>query len=626
VCQQRSNQNVRVRTFLRPWLTFPVGVIVLLVGAFLYVWLRVEPRLEYHSYGPYFYRQRVFMESFLGLPGGLANYAGVFLAQFNCQNWLGALVFVLSACVIFLAAFSCLARVSGRAPGFAALVPVFVLLLLRNHYGCPVAVMSVGLFLALAASVAHSLLPRHRPWLATAASGMGSGLLFYLAGLWPALVFGVLCCLFMGIQVRNWPSALSCLVLVLAGPLVAVGAGNVEIARLVNPLPEVVGWVLAAAFYASVPVGGAVLALLPSPAAGALVKPPSVLQERAGAAPWLGCWLQAAGSGSAVAILAFLLGWAAIWLTFDRRQKLLTKIDYHASHGQYEEVLSAASQVKVLNHPAKARLLLALYHTGRLAESLFSFHDMVEEAPSERTGEGFRAQSQTLFELGFINDAEHAAHEALELEGDRPDLLRLLARINLLKDRPQAAEVFLNVLSLIPFQGQPANEAWPTSDLRMPASDFVFLTGLRARMATTDVLHDSLPEARLLNVLLAANPTNRMAFEYLMAYHLLDLELKEVVEHLRLLDNFNYARIPTPYEEALLLFRQTAGARVELNGRTIRPETAERFRQFREAVRQSRGRAAGGEAIAASFGGTYWYYYYATRGRELAAGGRGSEP
>ena len=614
-----------METFLRPWPAFPVGVIVLLVGSFLYVWLRFEPLLDYHSYGPCFYRHRAFLETFLGRPGGLSCYAGVFLAQLNCLNWLGALVFVLSECVVLLAAVFCLARISGRAPGFVALVPLFVLLLLRNRYGCPVAAISVGLLLALAASAAHLSLPWRRPWLAMAVSGLISGLLFFLAGLWSALLFAVLCGLFVVIQMRNWPAGLGCLVLALAAPLVAIGAGDLGVAALVNPLPAGADWVLVAALYASVPVAGAVLALHPKPAGAPPANPQSVSQEGAAPAPRPGRWLQTAWRGQAVVVLAFLLGWAAVWLKFDRPQKLLTEIDYHASCGQYEAVLAAARQLKVLNHPAKVRLLLALYHTGRLAEDLFSFHNMIEGAPLAGIGEDSRALSQPLFELGLVNDAEHMAHEALEMEGDRPDLLRLLARINVLKNRPQAAQVFLNVLSLIPFQGQRANEAWPTSEPQMPAADRAFLARVRGRVLTNDVVHEGVPVGSLLDVLLASNPTNQMAFEYLMASYLLDLDLKKAVEHLRLLDNFNYARIPRPYEEALLLYQQVAGVRIELKGRSVRPETAARFRRFKEAVRQFKGSAEDQAALAANFGDTYWYYY-AARSREPAPEGQASGP
>ena len=609
--QQRTNRVVWVGTLLRPWPAFPVGVIVLLVSSFLYVWLRVEPRLEYHSCGPYFYRQRAFLEPFLGRPGGLANYAGVFLAQLNYLDYLGALVFVLTEGMVLLTAVFCLARIGGRAPGLVALVPLFVLLLLRNRYGCPVPALSVGLFLALAASAANVWSPWRRPWLATTISGLISSLLFCLAGLWSALLFAVLSCLFVFIRMGNWSAGLSCLVLALAAPLLAVGKGNLRIAELVNPWPGGVNWALAAVLYASVPVAGAILAFLPEPAA----TPPVPRPVR---------WFQAARLGEGVVVLAILLGWAAVWLTFDRRQKFLAEMNYYASCGQYEAVLAAAKEVKALNDPAKTRLELALYHSGRLAEELFSFHNLVEEAPSG-AGEQCRALSQPLFELGLISDAEHMACEALVMEGDRPDLLRLLARINLLKDRPQAAQVFLNVLSLIPFQGEHANDAWPIMDPGMPTAERAFLARMPAPVLTNDVLHEELPVGRLLDVVLTLNPTNQMAFEYAMAVYLLELDLEKAVKHLRLLGNFNYARIPRPYEEALVLFQELNGVSFELKGRAIRPETTARFHQFREAARKLQGRANGRALMAANFGDTYWYYY-ASRRREQPAEAQTAAP
>jgi hypothetical protein len=257
---------------------------------------------------------------------------------------------------------------------------------------------------------------------------------------------------------------------------------------------------------------------------------------------------------------------------------------------------------------------------------MFSFHNMMEEAPTERIAEGCRAQGELLFELGLINDAEHMACEALVTGGECPDLLRLLARINVLKDRPEAAQVFLNVLSLIPFQGERANDAWPTMAPQMPTVERASLAGMRARVLTNDVLHEGLPVGRLLDVLMASNPTNQMAFEYVMADALLDLNLQKVAGHLRFLDNFNYTRIPRSYEEALLLFQEFARVQVELKGRTIRPETAERFRQFKEAVSQFKGTAEDRASLAANFGDTYWCYYYVARSRERATEGQASAP
>jgi len=603
---QPVNRKPSPETSIRPWPAFPVGAAIFFVGSFLYVWLRVEPVLEYHHCGPYFYAQRAFMESFLGQPGGLTAYAGVFLAQLNCLNWLGALVFVLSAWAIFLSARLCLVRISGRAPGWATLVPLFGLLVLRNRYGCPVPDLGVGLVLALGAAAAHLSWPWRRPWVSMAVSGVLSALVFFLAGLWSALLFAVLCGLFVSGQMRHWPAGVGCLGLALAAPLVVMGLGKIDWAGLFNPWPDGVNGFLAAALYASVPVVAGVLALLAkhSPI-------PPAADPGGSARTWR--------VGQAAAGLAFLAGCAVVGFTFDGRQKLLARIDYAATHGQYEAVLAAASRVKALNDPAKFRVQLALYHTGRLAEELFSFHSLVEETPRGTLSEGCRAQTQPLLELGLVNDAEHMACESLVLDGDRPDVLRLLARIQLLKNRPQAAQVFLNRLSLIPFEGERADGAWPATDAPAPMAERALLARRQAPVLTNDVVHEGMPVARLLDVLLVSDPTNQMAFEYAMAACLLDLDLKQAVEHLRWLGNFPYVRIPRPYEEALLLYQQLTKIPVDLKGRAVRPETIERFRQFKGAVKQYKASAEDLAAMAANFGDTYWYYYYTMLGRERAA-------
>jgi hypothetical protein len=213
-------------------------------------------------------------------------------------------------------------------------------------------------------------------------------------------------------------------------------------------------------------------------------------------------------------------------------------------------------------------------------------------------------------EIGLVNDAEHYGHEALENEGNRPDLLRQLAQINVLKGRPQAARVFLNVLREIPFEGD-----WPRSCLQRLDQDPTLrddsqLSRIRPLMLTNDIGHLAITTGPLLQHLLRANSHNRMAFEYLTVHYLLNLKLEHVVELLPGLDDFGYAYIPRHCEEAILLFQQIKNVHVELRGRKIRPETIERFQRFNEAMRGSPLASPEGQSmLARDFGDTYWYYY-----------------
>jgi hypothetical protein len=274
-------------------------------------------------------------------------------------------------------------------------------------------------------------------------------------------------------------------------------------------------------------------------------------------------------------------------------------------------VLTVAAGLQALSPASELRLHLALYHTGRLLQDLFSFtnHTIWTLLPDLRHGLNVcRPQSETLLELGQINVAEHFAHEALEYEGDRPDLLRLLGHINVLKDRPKAARVFLSSLHQVPFHRQ-----WAASRLRDLESDPGLsgdreLAQARSRMVSTDQVHIDLPSELLLRQLLEANRTNKMAFDYLMAEYLLTRQLDKIAEAAGRFSQFGYSGIPLHCEEAILLYSQTKeGTQVDLQGLSIRPETLRRFQQFREAARNEN--AEGRRALARDFGDTFWFHY-----------------
>ncbi|HWI59105.1 MAG TPA: DUF6057 family protein, partial [Bacillota bacterium] len=296
----------------------------------------------------------------------------------------------------------------------------------------------------------------------------------------------------------------------------------------------------------------------------------------------------------------------------------LAQIEYYASQKDYEKVLTTAASVKGLKPAAEIRLQLALYHSGRLCQDLFSFTNQANWRLLPSLGGGLdasRAQSQTLLELGQVSEAEHLAHEALEWEGERPETLRLLAQINILKDRPQAARVFLNVLRQVPTQRQ-----WAENYLRQLAANPRLpedkeLALIRTRLVKTDLPHVDIPVETFMRQLLHSNPRNQMALEYLMAHYLVSLEMGKLVERLKDLDAFGYTTLPRHLEEAILLHQQIKHVQVDLCGHPIRPETLQRFQQWSEAIRQGAFMSPQGRAeLARDFGDTYWYYFLARQG------------
>ncbi|HVV70780.1 MAG TPA: DUF6057 family protein, partial [Verrucomicrobiae bacterium] len=436
----------------------------------------------------------------------------------------------------------------------------------------------------------------------------------YCAGVWPSLLLLVL----MGLmELRQ--KRLVVLALLWAVPLLGAGVCWLwwtELWKWVRFDPGLRGgpeWLAAQCLYLAVPTALVAQKIQVTEAAPHSKKP----QRRTPASHI--AWYQRTSAAWSLVAIGLFLGWALVWTALALPRKHLAQLEYSVSHGRYERALTIAGELSrgQMDGSAELDLHLALYHTGRLGNELFSYRNQSGWDLLPGLGGGLdtcRAQSRTLFEMGLISESEHLAHEALETEGEKPDLLKRLAEINILKGRPAAARVFLNVLNEVPFWNATAQHLLQNlkTDPQLAADQE--LGPVRPLMLTNDLAHQAFPAEGLLVQLLRCNPTNQMAFEYLMCQYLVNLEVDKVVNRLWELDNFRYVGIPRHYEEALLLYEQSHGSHIELRGRAVRPETAERFRRFNEAMNQRQFATQDGRRqLAEQFGDTYWYFYFARR-------------
>src|SRR5208337_1546000 len=96
---------------------------------------------------------------FLVDPGGLARYAAAFLAQTNCNNGLGALVFTMLAAVVYVLTRLILQAAGARSPDLLPMAAPLALLFLRDRYDAHSFLLGVGLVSALAPAAALWLIP-----------------------------------------------------------------------------------------------------------------------------------------------------------------------------------------------------------------------------------------------------------------------------------------------------------------------------------------------------------------------------------------------------------------------------------------------------------------------------------
>jgi oligoribonuclease (3'-5' exoribonuclease) len=122
------------------------------------------------------------------------------------------------------------------------------------------------------------------------------------------------------------------------------------------------------------------------------------------------------------------------------------------------------------------------------------------------------------------------------------------------------------------------------------------------------------PSLLQLEVLLKRNPKNKMAFEYMIAYHLLAGNMQEVVNHLPDFQALGYTVLPTHVQEALLFIAsQTPNFNEDLIYKSVDRSTYERFLEFRQILLKYQGnKNYAMQDLQKQFGDTYWFYlmYY----------------
>lgn len=590
-----------------PW--FLAGTVALFAASWCYVLLRLEPSISLHGANPTFFYDPLFRSALVARPGGWTEYVSGFLSRCDAVPALGSAIQAGLALVLVVLTRLVWKAITGRSPGAAAFIPGFLALWLRVTWGYPSYPLAIAIAMALACTLGFNLALRLPVWSRIVLCWISNALLFLFAGPVASILHSILAAMLEGVVRKKWPVGLACFAPVILPFAWALIGPDPAYWKIWLP-EERLSQALMFALVLWIPLTVIILLRGLQPQASNTSTPHASRRKAKSTAHHSRPWLE-----PAMTLIVFTIGAVALWSLFDETRQARTRIDFYSSRGNHEQVIAASRGLPrgELDSSSELRLHRALYHTGRLASDLFTFPSLGErELFPSLAGDlrNCRPQAETLYELGLVNDAEHFAHEALEWEGERPEIFRLLAKINCLKGRPAAARVFLNRLARIPFE-EPWTKDWLRSlDATGNLPDSAGLAEIRSRMLTRDVAHDSLLIEPLLIALLASNSTNRMAYDFLMTFYLLHFDLPKLAAQLPQLEKFGCREIPVHLEQALLIYQALAGTEVKLPNLQVRDSSRKRFQEFSRVMDQETQRKRNPlPALAAGFGDTYWFYY-----------------
>lgn len=610
---------------------------------YLYLWLKIEPRLIYHGGGaitnfPPFYRTWTFFLQFTSYPGGPVEYLSAFLSQFLYYSWAGAIVITVLAWLICVCTDTFIKAINAHRLRWIRFIPPILMLITYNRYTYHFAT-TMALLAALFLLSLYLKVTKKSELLSFIAFLALSAILYYIAG-GAYLLFAALCAIYELLFTRRWQLGLVYLFAAVVIPYLAgvfiFRESIIDAFTMLSPISWKIlkyescksAIIMLCTLYLLLPLTTLGLALW-----WALLRnhpglahqqpnPPQTKEEkevkkiphkkklrskktsRYTHSPVLRWTIESC--------LLLAVAGAIVFFSHDEEQKNLIEVDYYARHKMWPQIIRAARRQpnSYLNVHAANR---ALYHTGQLSSEMFSFYQSPHTLflTLEEFTLAYWRKFDMYLDLGHINKAEHELVESLGAVGEYPLILKRLALINMAKANYTAAKVYLGLLSKTLFHADWANTYLDRLKHHPNLSNDDQILHLRSLMVDNDRTWEDFENEQVLLDLLTRNRKNHMAFEYLMAWYLLTRQLDKFILNLDRLDDFDYPKLPRHYEEAILVYMFDRKRPVNLHGRQISLESRRRFEAFRHTLTYHGGNTQTAYSdLAGSFRNSYMFYYF----------------
>lgn len=258
-------------------------------------------------------------------------------------------------------------------------------------------------------------------------------------------------------------------------------------------------------------------------------------------------------------VLVIVASWFGIKASFDEMTYDLIDYDFLVRTEQWDKIIEKAEKKPATTPLSVSCVNLALSQKGMLADRLFEFY--------QNGGEGLFptftrdmispvSTAEIFFRLGMVNDAERYMFEAQEAIPNYRKSARLTRRIiecEIINGNYQVAAKLLRRLQKTLFYSNWANQTMALLGNEKAINQHPIYGKLRKyREKKQDFLFSDREMDQMLGLLFLNDNHNRMAYEYLMCYELLQRDLEKFVQYYPLGRFVGYDHIPRSFQEILI--------------------------------------------------------------------------
>ena len=537
-------KNLMIKTW-KPLLSLLFGVAVVIFWAVPFVGgLCFQEQYQMFLFDTGYFLERIV------LPGGLADYISEFLIQFYYMPVLGGAIIALLLMGIQAAVWGLMKQYGARHdfPGYLlSFLPSIALWCAMGDQNVLLSFV-VALFGALVIGWIHNRF--HNRLVKVVFELVSTALVYWLLG---PVVF-LYAALMIGDTLKN-----------------AKQKGNVfsGIGYSAGILILTVAWILLTTQTLQYPLYRIFAGLNYYRYPGAISPLPFVVMVWAVVIPFLGmipCHrksLQKLQQSKVVIVLSYVLvivaSWFGIKASFDEMTYDLIDYDFLVRTEQWDKIIEKAEKKPATTPLSVSCVNLALSQKGMLADRLFEFY--------QNGGEGLFptftrdmispvSTAEIFFRLGMVNDAERYMFEAQEAIPNYRKSARLTRRIiecEIINGNYQVAAKLLRRLQKTLFYSNWANQMMALLGNEKAINQHPIYGKLRKyREKKQDFLFSDREMDQMLGLLFLNDNHNRMAYEYLMCYELLQRDMEKFMQYYPLGRFVGYDHIPRSFQEILI--------------------------------------------------------------------------
>lgn len=537
-------KNLMIKTW-KPLLSLLFGVAVVIFWAVPYV----GGLCFQEQYQMFLFDFGYFLERIV-LPGGLADYISEFLVQFYYMPVLGGAIIALLLMGIQTAVWGLMKQYGARHdfPGYLlSFLPSIALWCAMGDQNVLLSFV-VALFGALVIGWIHNRF--HNRLVKVVFELVSTALVYWLLG---PVVF-LYAVLMIGDTLKN-----------------AKQKGNVfsGIGYSAVILILTVAWILLTTQTLQYPLYRIFAGLNYYRYPGAISPLPFVVMVWAVVIPFLGmipCHrksLQKLQQSKVVIVLSYVLvivaSWFGIKTSFDEMTYELIDYDFLVRTEQWDKIIEKAEKKPATTPLGVSCVNLALSQKGMLADRLFEFY--------QNGGEGLFptftrdmispvSTAEIFFRLGMVNDAERYMFEAQEAIPNYRKSARLTRRIiecDIINGNYKVAAKLLRRLQKTLFYSNWANQTMALLGNEKAINRHpIYGKQRKYREKKQDFLFSDREMDQMLGLLFLNDNHNKMAYEYLMCYELLQRDMEKFMQYYPLGRFVVYDHIPRTFQEILI--------------------------------------------------------------------------